>query len=103
MSPLLAVLLYCLPGADPAVQPVKPFTITVVDEETGRGVPLVELQTVNHLRYFTDSNGVVAFREPDLMGQSVYFDVRTRGQRCDPQPGELGTGFDEDSRAFQTF
>ena len=55
------------------------FTITVVDEQTGRGVPLVELRTVNDLRYFTDSNGVVAFREPGLMDLDVFFHVTSHG------------------------
>ena len=33
------------------------FAIEVVDDQTGRGVPLVELETVNNRRYFTDSAG----------------------------------------------
>ena len=49
------------------------FTITVVDEQSGRGVPLVELRTDNEIKYYTDSNGVVAFREPGLMDQDVFF------------------------------
>ncbi len=53
--------------------------IQVVDDETGRGVPLVELRTVNALRYVTDSNGVVAFREPGLMGTDVFFFVASHG------------------------
>jgi len=45
------------------------FVIRVIDEQTQRGVPLVELKTVNGIRFFTDSNGLVAFHEPGLMGQ----------------------------------
>jgi len=37
------------------------FKIAVVDEETGRGVPLVELRTTSELRLYTDSNGLIAF------------------------------------------
>lgn len=55
------------------------FAITVVDEDTGRGVPLVELETVNNIVHVTDSNGAVAFFEPGLMGQSVFFHVRSHG------------------------
>lgn len=55
------------------------FRVTVVDQETGRGVPLVELSTVNDIRYWTDSAGVVAFREPGLMGRRVFFNVRSHG------------------------
>lgn len=51
----------------------------MIDDETGRGVPLVELTTVNNIRYFTDSNGIVAFDEPGLIGQSVFFHVQSHG------------------------
>ncbi|MBI5773289.1 MAG: hypothetical protein HZA89_06045 [Verrucomicrobia bacterium] len=61
-------------GAD-----IRPFKIKVVDTETGRGVPLVELTTVNHLRFVTDSAGLVAFAEPGLLGQEVFFSVRSHG------------------------
>ena len=74
-----ALLTLVLFGADspPACDP--PFEIVVVDRQTGRGVPLVELRTVNNIRCFTDSNGIVAFREPGLMGQKVYFHVSSHG------------------------
>jgi hypothetical protein len=62
-----------------AANPGDYFRITVVDEQTGRGVPLVELRTVNEVRYVTDSNGVVAFHEPGLMDQSVFFHVSSHG------------------------
>src|SRR5262249_11540783 len=42
-------------------------------------VPLVELETVNHVCYYTDSAGVVAFNEPALMDQDVFFYVRSHG------------------------
>jgi hypothetical protein len=57
----------------------KPFAIQVVDRETGRGVPLIELKTVNEIRHVTDSNGLVAFDEPGLMGQTVFFHVSGHG------------------------
>ena len=59
--------------------PAAWFAIRVVDAETGRGVPLVELETVNHLRYYTDSNGTVAFRELGLMDRQIFFHVRSHG------------------------
>jgi hypothetical protein len=57
----------------------EPFAIQVVDEQTGRGVPLVELKTVSNLRFYTDSAGLVAIDDPALMGQLVYFRVRSDG------------------------
>lgn len=83
LSPCLLLLgmLTCLLPPTPAVAADvgKPFTITIVDEQTGRGVPLVELQTVNAVRYFTDSNGIVAFYEPGLMDQIVFFHIKSHG------------------------
>jgi hypothetical protein len=55
------------------------FTILVVDDQTDRGVPLVELRTNHQVRYVTDSNGIAYFREPDLMGQAVFFHVKSHG------------------------
>ncbi len=75
----------------------------MIDDETSRGVPLVELQTVNNIRLFTDSNGVVAFDEPGLDGQRVFFHVKShgyefpkdgvgfRGQALDVKPGGKAT------------
>jgi len=55
------------------------FKISVVDEQTGRGVPLIELKTVSNTSWWTDSNGIIAFDEPGLMGQEVFFSVRGHG------------------------
>ncbi len=71
------LLSLALLGAQPHAD--KYFKITVVDDQTGRGVPLVELRTTNNLRYYTDSNGIVAFYEPGLMNQSVFFSVQSHG------------------------
>ncbi len=55
------------------------FKIQVLDSQTQRPVPLVELRTVNNIRYHTDSNGVIAFSEPGLMGSEVFFFVSSHG------------------------
>src|SRR5688500_6906100 len=55
------------------------FEIQVVDEETGRGVPLVELEMVNRTKYLTDSAGRAAIDEPGLENQTVFFYVRSHG------------------------
>ena len=65
----LTVLLLFLVGTNAASEVNDYFKITVVDEETGRGVPLVELKTTSRVRSYTDSNGIVAFYEPGLMDQ----------------------------------
>ena len=58
---------------------VKPFAIEVVDDQTGRGVPLVELTTTSGIVYVTDSAGFVAFVEPGLMDRRVFFSVKSHG------------------------
>jgi len=55
------------------------FQIRVIDETTGRGVPLVELRTVHESRFVTDSAGYVAVRDPELLGHQVFFHVRSHG------------------------
>ncbi len=61
------------------VSPDQYFKIQVVDDQTGRGVPLVEVQTTNNIRCYTDSNGYVAFHEPGLMDRKVFFNVKSHG------------------------
>src|SRR5665213_1244044 len=53
--------------------------IQVVDSVTGRGVPCVQLETVNHIRLLTDSNGIAVFDEPGLMNTKVFFTITSDG------------------------
>lgn len=66
-------------GCRNAANPTEYFKIKVIDAQTGRGVPLVELKTVNDIRYYTDSNGVIAFYEPGLMNRDVFFHIQSHG------------------------
>jgi len=76
---LILLTLAAGPPGDAAGRADGYFQITVVDGQTGRGVPLVELSTVNNIRYVTDSNGVVALHEPGLMAHTVFFHVESHG------------------------
>ncbi|MEZ6018205.1 MAG: hypothetical protein R3F49_24080 [Planctomycetota bacterium] len=53
--------------------------VRVVDARTGRGVPLVELATVHHVRFVTDNAGRIAIADPELLGRDVYFTLRSHG------------------------
>ena len=53
--------------------------IRVVDAQSGRGVPLVELETVHGVKFVTDNAGRVAFQEPGLMNRELFFTVRSHG------------------------
>lgn len=83
---LLALILGIIILASPPIRAeapptldTRPFAIEVVDDQTGRGVPMVELETTAGARYYTDSAGLVAFFEPGLMGKKVYFAVASHG------------------------
>lgn len=79
------------------------FVIQVIDEQTGRGVPLVLLETVNKIPFWTDSLGRIAFEEPGLMGRETFFHVHSdgyeypadgfgfRGVRLTPRAGREAT------------
>jgi hypothetical protein len=55
------------------------FRISIVDGETVRGVPLVLLRTGDYLEQYSDSAGNIAFYEPGLMDQPVWFSVLADG------------------------
>ncbi|MFW6107466.1 MAG: hypothetical protein ACOC8A_02125 [bacterium] len=75
----LAAAAVLFAGTSGAQDAGRYFVIEVVDAETARGVPLVELRTVNGIRYYTDSAGIVAFHEPGLMDREVFFHVSSHG------------------------
>ena len=84
-------------------QAAAPFGVQVVDEQTGRGVPLVELETTSKLRYVTDSGGWAAIDAPELLNQKVHFRISSygyeypadafgiRGAAFDVKPGQSAT------------
>lgn len=76
---LLHAIAFTCMAAAAAPAPTDYFAIKVVDDQTGRGVPLVELETTNNVKYYTDSNGLLAFYEPGLMDQKVFFTVKSHG------------------------
>lgn len=53
--------------------------LRVLDAATGRGVPLVEMETTHGVRFVTDNAGRVAIIDPDLIGREVYFRLTTHG------------------------
>lgn len=59
--------------------PEEYFGIQVIDENTGRGVPLITLKTTNNITLITDSAGWIAFNEPGLMNRVVFFSVEGPG------------------------
>ena len=76
----------------------EPFAIEVTDADSRRGIPLVELATVNHLTFVTDNAGLVAFDEPGLLGERVFFHVRSHGYES-PRDGFGAAGLSLVTRA----
>jgi len=70
-------------GCQNTINPTEYFVIKVIDDQTGRGVPLVELKTVNNIQYYTDSNGIIAFYEPGLMNRKVFFHIQSHGYQVE--------------------
>lgn len=73
------------PTSDPAAP--RPFVVRVVDEATGRGVPLVKLRLLSQQAWYTDSNGIVALAEPWLLGQKVFLIVTSDGYALEDAAG----------------
>ncbi len=72
---------YCLynKAAIPADESVAPFILKIIDSQTGRGVPLVQVVTDSGLEFYTDSAGVVTMVQPDLLGRHVKFTLWSHG------------------------
>src|SRR5579872_3074369 len=73
------VVVVALFAAVAVAQPSRYFVIQIVDDQTGRGVPLVSLTTINDATWWTDSNGIVSFDEPGLIGHEVFFHIVSSG------------------------
>lgn len=88
---LLAGMGAALSATGAAQEPVAaaPFGLRVVDEATGRGVPLVRLTTTGNIECWTDSEGWIAFQEPGLMNREVFFQIDSPGYEVAPD----GFGF----------
>lgn len=65
--------------------------IRVVDETTGRGVPLVELELPNKVKYWTDSAGVASLNERSLKDHEVFIKIRSHGYEY-PHKTPMGRG-----------
>ncbi len=60
-------------------EPTTNFKITVVDDDSGQPVPMVELTTLHHVRFVTDNAGLICFDLPELMGRETWFTVQGHG------------------------
>jgi hypothetical protein len=73
---LLNLALFTIASSLTALEPCR---ISVIDEENGWAVPLVELRSNHHVSFYTDNAGLVAFDLPELMGVETWFTVEADG------------------------
>ncbi|MFM7317019.1 MAG: hypothetical protein ACKO5E_08720 [bacterium] len=62
-----------------AADQIKPFVIRVIDAESHRPVPLVQIATVHQIVRYTDNAGITAWTEPELLGEDVFFQLKSHG------------------------
>jgi len=74
-----ATVLTCLILANCTTLQPAYFSLRFVDDKTGRGIPLVEIETTNRVRFVSDSAGRIAIQPNDIASHSVYFYVRSHG------------------------
>jgi len=67
-----------------ATHATDPCRILVSDAENGWPVPLVKLETIHHVTFFTDNSGVAAFDLPALMGRETWLSVSSDSYEVDP-------------------
>ncbi|HMM60803.1 MAG TPA: hypothetical protein PKC25_11825, partial [Candidatus Rifleibacterium sp.] len=58
-----------------------PFVLKFIDAETGRPVPLVEVEAFNGLRQVSDNLGHIAITEPDVAFSNLRLVIRGNGYR----------------------
>ncbi len=109
INPVFRVLVWAAAvgiGAGPAIAvagDAEAFGIQIVDADTGRGVPLITLETTDRKQFVSDSAGLVAIDDPGFFGETVYFQVMAthgyqhpadgfgyRGRAFTVEPGERG-------------
>ena len=76
---LCSIVFLALIQRDILAEPPHPFALRIVDDRTGRGVPLVQLKTVSNVIFWTDSAGYAAIDDPALLGRNVFFTITSHG------------------------
>lgn len=79
------LLILCIVGTVTQLSTGAPFEIRLVDSVTGRGIPQVELSASGVPTLVSDSNGIVAFESPSMMGTDVAFTLRSYGYQDEAQ------------------
>jgi len=55
------------------------FGIQFVDQQDQRPIPLVEIETSDHVKWISDNDGWIAIDDPELLDAQVFFQIRSHG------------------------
>jgi hypothetical protein len=75
---LSAILFFSLLASCATLEPHY-FKLRFIDAQTARGIPLVEIESTNAVRYISDSAGWVAISPHDFGADLLYFSVSSPG------------------------
>jgi hypothetical protein len=78
-------------AAGPVPGPAACFALAISDRATGRGVPLVRLALAGE-QLWSDSNGLVAYCNPDRLGQRLLVEASSHGYEPASDMLELTAG-----------
>lgn len=81
---LVSVFTLVLVSSIAVAAAVEPCRIVIVDESNSWPVPLVTLETTNHVKFVSDNAGVIAFDLPELMNTQTWFTVQAHGYLVAP-------------------
>lgn len=79
LAGLMAASCSSPPGGRGPATAKRPFVVRVVDDATGRSVPLVTIELAGSVRYVTDSAGIAALNEPSFSGSDVFAKITGPG------------------------
>jgi hypothetical protein len=72
--------------AGPVPGAAECFALRFVDPTSSRGVPLVALATDDDALFVSDSQGMIAYCDPDRVGTEVHFTVTSHGYHLNDGP-----------------
>jgi hypothetical protein len=82
-NPFFKAVVHCAHLLVAAERGPAPFTMLVVDEQTGLGVPNLRVTTNHGIVCYTRDNGDVIWTEPSLMNQEVRFEIKDERNQFD--------------------
>lgn len=78
------------------------FVVRVIDDQTGRGVPLIAVTLPNEVAYWTDSAGIAALEEPSFEALTANAVIRGHGYKEAEVQLKIRAGSEQTIRLHRT-